>query len=356
MFDRAFKRVNTFEDFRTELCLEITPDEEEVIIDTISLVVKSPSIVVWKIHKEGRKSYYQIIRADGKSQMYMIFSHMLKSFDREDLETFYKLVKAKYKSTKPVEDLDLVLWNDLKTMFEPHVEDAVWRNQQDYKVLSWKLYDSCGVHFLRMQHMQIYMLVEKKYPLTPSTLSMMLEKKLMIDYESEMAYQLLKFTIKQLKKEFHNEASSGWRIDELLDLRFKSVLAPSCVHYMPLNYDSRTIVASDDLRDALSVIFGLSELKVGDEAVHKELGDRMERAATTASSLEAKQDSGSGPRCQDTILGDVDAQTRFETTSKQSNDPPLSKVNIFGSREDSMQLMELMTHCTKLSVLVSQKK
>ncbi|GJR45027.1 hypothetical protein Tco_1313130 [Tanacetum coccineum] len=31
--------------------------------------------------------------------------------------------------------------------------------------------------------------------------------------------------------------------------------------------------------------------KVGDEVVHKELGDRMERAATTASSLEAEQDS-----------------------------------------------------------------
>ncbi|GKE04116.1 hypothetical protein Tco_1396134, partial [Tanacetum coccineum] len=28
--------------------------------------------------------------------------------------------------------------------------------------------------------------------------------------------------------------------------------------------------------------------KVGDEAIHKELGDRMERAATTASSLEAE--------------------------------------------------------------------
>ncbi|GKB24464.1 hypothetical protein Tco_0863865 [Tanacetum coccineum] len=34
---------------------------------------------------------------------------------------------------------------------------------------------------------------KKKYPLTLSTLTMMLEKKLMIDYESEMAYQLLKF-------------------------------------------------------------------------------------------------------------------------------------------------------------------
>ncbi|GKB87623.1 hypothetical protein Tco_0959895 [Tanacetum coccineum] len=37
---------------------------------------------------------------------------------------------------------------------------------------------------------------------------------------------------------------------------------------------------------------------VGDEAVHKELGDRMERAATTASSLEAEQDSGSLIRYQ----------------------------------------------------------
>ncbi|GJW69919.1 hypothetical protein Tco_0126836 [Tanacetum coccineum] len=60
-----------------------------------------------------------------------------------------------------------------------------------------------------------------------------------------------------------------------------------------------------------------------DEAVHKELGNSLVRAATTASSLEAEQDNGSGPRCQDTILGDVDAQTRFETTSKQSNNPPL---------------------------------
>ncbi|GJT99778.1 putative ribonuclease H-like domain-containing protein [Tanacetum coccineum] len=96
--------------------------------------------------------------------------------------------------------------------------------------------------------------------------------------------------------------------------------------------------------------------KVGDEAVHKELGDKMERATTTAFSLEAEQDSGSGPRCQDTILGDVDAQTRFETTSKESNDPPLLKVNTFGSSKDNMQLMELMTHCTKLSALVSSKE
>ncbi|GJX30472.1 hypothetical protein Tco_0238551, partial [Tanacetum coccineum] len=88
---------------------EIIPDEEEVTIDVIPLAIKSPSIVGWKIHKERRKSYYQIMRADGKSQMYLIFNHILKSFDRENLVDLYKLVKAKYESTSPVEDLDLLL-------------------------------------------------------------------------------------------------------------------------------------------------------------------------------------------------------------------------------------------------------
>ncbi|GJU78634.1 hypothetical protein Tco_1275704 [Tanacetum coccineum] len=85
------------------------------------------------------------------------------------------------------------------------------------------------------------------------------------------------------------------------------------------------------------------------ETVIKEWEDRMERAATTASSLEAEQNSGSGPRCQDTILGGAEAQTRFEATSKQSNDPPLSRVNRLGSGEDNMKLKELIEFCTKLS-------
>nr|GEX14025.1 hypothetical protein [Tanacetum cinerariifolium] len=105
--------------------MKIIPDEEEVAIDAIPLPVKSPRIVDWKINKEGKKSYYQTVRADGKSQMYMFFRQMLKRFNKEDLEDLYKLVKAKFRSTRPVKDLDLLLWGDLKTMFEPHVEDGV---------------------------------------------------------------------------------------------------------------------------------------------------------------------------------------------------------------------------------------
>ncbi|GJR41179.1 putative ribonuclease H-like domain-containing protein [Tanacetum coccineum] len=88
----------------------------------------------------------------------------------------------------------------------------------------------------------------------------------------------------------------------------------------------------------LSLVVPLT--KVGDEVVHKELGDRMERAATTASSLEAEQDSGSGPHEFTRYhIGDVNAQTRFEITSKQSIDPPLSRGYILGSAEDSMTLI-----------------
>ncbi|GJZ14428.1 hypothetical protein Tco_0549658 [Tanacetum coccineum] len=172
LFDKAMKRVNTFIDMDTELVegskvgaegsetrvegsskrageeleqesskkqkleednetaelqrlIEVVPDKEEVAIDVIPLATKPPSIVDYKIHNKGKKTYYQIIRADGSSKMYLVFSHMLKNFNREDLETLWKLVKAKHGSTKPVEGYEIVLWGDLKTMFDPHVEDQV---------------------------------------------------------------------------------------------------------------------------------------------------------------------------------------------------------------------------------------
>ncbi|GJX76193.1 hypothetical protein Tco_0323004 [Tanacetum coccineum] len=86
---------------------------------------------------------------------------------------------------------------------------------------------------------------------------------------------------------------------------------------------------------------------IADEAVHKELGDRLVRAATTASSLEAKQDSGNitktqskatpneagsqgttssgGPRCQETI-GDTIAETRFENKTKTTQQNEIASL------------------------------
>ncbi|GJY11941.1 hypothetical protein Tco_0381250 [Tanacetum coccineum] len=96
LFDKAIKRVNTFVDMDTELekgseqkleedkettelqrLIEVVPDKKEVAIDAIPLATNPPRIVDYKIHKEGKKTYYQIIRANGSSKMYLVFSHML---------------------------------------------------------------------------------------------------------------------------------------------------------------------------------------------------------------------------------------------------------------------------------------
>ncbi|GJT34481.1 reverse transcriptase domain-containing protein [Tanacetum coccineum] len=177
-------------------------DGDDVTIDATPLSTKSPTIVDYKIYKEGKKSYFQIIRADGNSQMYLTFGKMLKNFDREDLEVLWSIVKARFKKTEPVNYMDNFLLLNLKTMFEHHVEDNVWKNQQGLvKVLNWKLYDSCGVHCVTMQSMLFYLLVEKMYPLTNHTLHQMFnDVKLQVDYECEMAFELLRLVKKQLKE------------------------------------------------------------------------------------------------------------------------------------------------------------
>ncbi|GJX45387.1 hypothetical protein Tco_0262063, partial [Tanacetum coccineum] len=181
-------------------CFEIVQDDE-VAIDAIPLATKPAPIVNFQIHRKGRNGYYEIMRADGSAKTYLLFSQLLKEFDREDLENLWKLVKAKHGNTRPEEGYERVLWGDLKTMFEHHVEDLIWRNLQGKKVLLWRLYDSCGIHFVRFEDMHVYMLVEKRYPLTPATITDMLNKKLQADYWNEMCYQLLKLMTKQLKKQ-----------------------------------------------------------------------------------------------------------------------------------------------------------
>nr|GEV61808.1 hypothetical protein [Tanacetum cinerariifolium] len=90
--------------------VNIIPDKEGVLIDAIPLAVKPPSIVDWKMIKEGKKTYYKIIRVDGSSKMYLVFSHMLKDFEKEYVQTLWKLVKAKHGSTRPEDGYERVLW------------------------------------------------------------------------------------------------------------------------------------------------------------------------------------------------------------------------------------------------------
>ncbi|GJX24566.1 mediator of RNA polymerase II transcription subunit 27 [Tanacetum coccineum] len=153
-------------------CLEIIPFDEDAV-NTIPLATKQAPIVDYKITRDARKIYYHITRADG--------------------------MKDRFKSTKPVGD-NKVLWGNLMTMFEPSACDEMWREQGRYLIKSWKLIDSRGVHCLMLESMYIYMLVEKEYLLAQFTYRRMWERKLQVDYECEMAFELLRFIKKQLKK------------------------------------------------------------------------------------------------------------------------------------------------------------
>ncbi|GJX28437.1 hypothetical protein Tco_0236516 [Tanacetum coccineum] len=66
-------------------CFKIVP-EEEIAIDVIPLATKPTPILNFQIHRKGRNGYYEIMRADGSAKTYLLFSQLLKEFDREDLE------------------------------------------------------------------------------------------------------------------------------------------------------------------------------------------------------------------------------------------------------------------------------
>nr|GEW88650.1 putative ribonuclease H-like domain-containing protein [Tanacetum cinerariifolium] len=126
-------------------------DELKVMCDKKNSVLFTDTecFVNWKSYCKGDVGYYEIHRADGSYKTYIFFSEMLNYFDREDLIVLYRLFNEKYASTRPGFD-DLMLWEDMKTMFEPDGDDAVWKNHHSQELVEWKFYDSCGVHSLML--------------------------------------------------------------------------------------------------------------------------------------------------------------------------------------------------------------
>ncbi|GJY59406.1 hypothetical protein Tco_0459298 [Tanacetum coccineum] len=103
--------------------MDVAP-RDDVAIDVESLTTKY-LIVNWKTHiLNENMMYYQIIKADGSSKNYKIFNEMLDDFDRQDVIDLHRLVNKRYETTSPG-GYDLLLWRDLKTLFEPNKEDEI---------------------------------------------------------------------------------------------------------------------------------------------------------------------------------------------------------------------------------------
>ncbi|GJT11722.1 hypothetical protein Tco_0858764 [Tanacetum coccineum] len=108
-------------------------DDEAVNVE--SLATKYP-IVDWKTYALSKdKMYYEIIRGDGSTKFYKVFTEMLDDFDRQDVLDLYRLVKERFKTASP-EGYDILLWGDLFIVFEPSEDDDIWKAQQDYTLIS----------------------------------------------------------------------------------------------------------------------------------------------------------------------------------------------------------------------------
>ncbi|GJT35240.1 hypothetical protein Tco_0925659 [Tanacetum coccineum] len=152
--------------------------------------------------KEGLKAYLKFIPDEDRAVNYETIAtivaqegdQVLKEFDRDDLVKLWDLVKKRFSTTEPTDDKEKELWVELKRLFKPDNDDILWKLQRYmHDPLVWRLYDTCGVHHVSLvRGHDIFMLVEKEYPLTRGTLRLMMVARLLVEADSEMSRELLR--------------------------------------------------------------------------------------------------------------------------------------------------------------------
>ncbi|GJU96575.1 hypothetical protein Tco_1321331 [Tanacetum coccineum] len=113
----------------------------------------------------------------------------------------YKIIKQGEKDmvrNGPEDELEKVLWEYLKNMFEePLSTDPIWSLLGQQRIISWRYYDTYRVHYLSLESMDIYMLIERQYHLSAEVCKAMLDKKLQGGKPDEDCYKMLKMMEKQ---------------------------------------------------------------------------------------------------------------------------------------------------------------
>ncbi|GKF46802.1 hypothetical protein Tco_0136604, partial [Tanacetum coccineum] len=127
-------------------------------------------------------------KKSGKRRKQMARKGLHTSVDKNDSE-----------DSDEVEDkLEKGFWKCLRIMFEePLSTDSIWSELGQQKIISWRYYDTCRVHCLNLESMDVYMLSERKYPLSAEVCQTMLKMKLLDGKMNEDCYRMLKMMEKQ---------------------------------------------------------------------------------------------------------------------------------------------------------------
>ncbi|GJX78805.1 hypothetical protein Tco_0326954 [Tanacetum coccineum] len=98
------------------------------------------------------------------------------------------------------EDWDAIKRRSYKIVHDCDEEictDSDWSLPGQQKILSWRYYETCRVHCLNLDSADIYMLEERKYPLSANVCQTMLKMKILDGKMNEDCYKLLKMMEKQ---------------------------------------------------------------------------------------------------------------------------------------------------------------
>ncbi|GJX79911.1 hypothetical protein Tco_0328060 [Tanacetum coccineum] len=197
LFETTMRRVNTFvpiesEDDKTELAKEPRDKDDELSqeeLQQMMIIVPEEGINI-----EALQTKYPII--DWK-----VFEDMLKTFDMDDLVKLWNLVQERFNSIEPTKDNEREIWVELKRLFKPDADDELWKSQKHIHDITWRLYDTCGVHHVSTKDgVDIYMLVEREYPLSRGVLTQMLIAKILVEQDNEMYRELLRNIFMQVER------------------------------------------------------------------------------------------------------------------------------------------------------------
>nr|GEX07223.1 hypothetical protein [Tanacetum cinerariifolium] len=155
-------------------------------------------------------------------------------FDREDLHQLWILVKEPLSIKQDTKDKEkeLQLW----THNQAFIHDP----------LEWKLYDTCGVHHVFTKDQEIFMLVEKDYPLRKGLATVMICNKLQS-----------KPLLKKEQREFYMSvlrSHAGWKTKHLKGVTLEEIKEKSIPVWKQLEDFVPMSSKEEDLKEMMQLV------------------------------------------------------------------------------------------------------
>ncbi|GJY80317.1 putative ribonuclease H-like domain-containing protein [Tanacetum coccineum] len=155
--NQEFEEIKLFDSSKNEMVKEEDKEEEESILDSEIMEKKS---VIARLNKVSSpdEDYLVIYRANGN---FRAFNYLMGIM--------------------------------MESSTEGNEQSDFWSGQQDWKIVTWRLYESCGVRILEFEDgIVIHVLVERRYPLSKDLLQRILDLGLEVERESSVALDLIR--------------------------------------------------------------------------------------------------------------------------------------------------------------------